>query len=89
MYQCVCLSIKFTISLRFGLFNIYLISMVNTVERKYMIITGNCKSQLKIYISLLLLLCMCGYIYVSSKLTLLDYLFCILYLNNFVSIFCL
>ena len=55
MYQCVCLSIKFTISLRFGLFNIYLISMVNTVERKYMIITGNCKSQLKIYIYLVFL----------------------------------
>ena len=42
MYQCVCLSIKFTISLRFGLFNIYLISTVNTVERKYMIIIGIC-----------------------------------------------
>ena len=59
MYQCVCLSIKFTISLRFGLFNIYLISMVNTVERKYMIITGNCKSQLKIYISSFSLYCCC------------------------------
>jgi hypothetical protein len=54
VYASVCMYVC-TISLRFGLFNIYLISMVYAVERKYMIITGNC-------------ICMYVYIYINECL---------------------